>query len=78
MLSIHNAHQVIICHDLIDRIGEKDARVAVRDLHDCSAQRVNGVMQQAPQDTFGLAIHLHSAHTQFRMRCVGPCLPFAI
>ena len=50
----------------------------MRDLRDCSAQHVDGVMRQAPQDTFGLMAHLHSAHTQFRMRRVGPRLPFAV
>ena len=74
----HNACQVVIRHDLVNRVGEKDARVTVRDLCDRSAQRVDGVVRQAPQDTFGLAVHLHGAHTQLGMRRVGPRLPFAV
>jgi hypothetical protein len=74
----HNARQVVIRHDLVDRVGEKDARVAVRHLRDRSAQRIDGVMRQAPQDTFGLTVHLHGAHTQLGMLRVGRRLPFAV
>lgn len=58
----HDARQIVIRHNLVDRVGEKDARIAVRDLRDRSAQRVDGVMRQAPQDAFRLAIYLHRAH----------------
>lgn len=58
----HDTRQIVIRHDLVDRVGEKDARIAVRDLRDCSAQRVDSVMRQAPEDAFRLAIYLHRTH----------------
>ena len=48
---------------MVDRVGEEDTWIAVCNLRDRSAQRVDGVMRQASQDAFGLAVHLHSAHT---------------
>jgi len=74
----HNARQVVIRHDLIDRIGEKNARVAVRDLRDRPTERVDGVMRQASQDTFRLAVNLYGTHAQLGMRRVRPRFPLAI
>ena len=59
----YHARQIVIGHNLVDRVGEEDARIAVCNLRNRSAQRVDGVMRQASQDAFRLAVHLHSAHT---------------
>ena len=59
----YHACQIVIGHNLVDRIGEEDARIAMRNLRDRSAQRVDGVMRQASHNAFGLAVYLHGTHT---------------
>ncbi len=59
----YHTRQIVIGHNLVDRVGEEDARITVCNLRDRSAQRIDGVMRQASQNTFGLAVHLHGAYT---------------
>ena len=41
----YHARQIVIGHNLVDCVGEEDARIAVCNLRDRSAQRVDGVMR---------------------------------